>query len=59
MNNLIDATVALGIIYNRFILNRIRFEILSRLVGTSSYVPALQAMAMESAMDTLLLLGKT
>ena len=45
-------------LYLKFFQNRTRFEVLARLVGSGAYVSALQAIAMECAMDTLLLLEK-
>lgn len=53
-----EAAYANFTLYKRFDGNRIRFELLSRLVGSYAYVPALQGIAMEAAMDTLMLLGK-
>lgn len=58
INNANDSVISLTLLHHKFLFNRIRFELMTRLVGTRTYAPALQAIAMEHALDTLSLLDK-
>jgi hypothetical protein len=53
-----DSLISLSLLHHKLLYNRIRFELMSRLVGSSAYSPAIQAIAMWHALDTLSLLSK-